>query len=64
MVFARMNYKFSNLLGASYRGGSVILRENELVSPVGNRLQVLELSESTTSTLRFESNEQVEQLVT
>lgn len=56
---ARMNYNFSNLLGASYRGGSVILRGNELVSPVGNRIQVLDLSESLTSTLRFESNEQV-----
>lgn len=33
-----MNYRFSNLLGAPYRGGNVVLHGNELLSPVGNRV--------------------------
>jgi hypothetical protein len=33
-----MNYQFANLLGAPYRGGSLLLHNNELLSPVGNRV--------------------------
>ncbi len=33
-----MNYKFSNLLGAPYRGGNLVLHGNELLTPVGNRV--------------------------
>jgi hypothetical protein len=33
-----MNYRFSNLLGAPYRGGNVVLHGNDLLSPVGNRV--------------------------
>jgi periodic tryptophan protein 2 len=33
-----MNYKFSNLLGAPYRGGTLLIHGNELLTPVGNRV--------------------------
>lgn len=33
-----MNFKFSNLLGAPYRGGNLIIHGNDLLSPVGNRI--------------------------
>jgi hypothetical protein len=33
-----MNFKFSNLLGAPYRGGNFVLTDRELLSPVGNRV--------------------------
>eukprot|EP00798_Chlamydomonas_sp_ICE-L_P014242 gene14242-20214_t len=37
-----MNFKMTNLLGAPYRGGNLVMHENELLSPVGNRVgQVL-----------------------
>jgi periodic tryptophan protein 2 len=32
------DYRFSNLLGAPYRGGTLLLHENTLLSPVGNRV--------------------------
>jgi hypothetical protein len=35
---AEMNFKFSNLLGAPYRGGNFVLSDQELLSPVGNRV--------------------------
>ncbi len=33
-----MDFRFSNLLGAPYRGGTLLLHENTLLSPVGNRV--------------------------
>ncbi len=33
-----MNYRFSNLLGAPYRGGTLLIHDNELLTPVGNRV--------------------------
>ena len=33
-----MNFRFSNLLGAPYRGGNLLIHENELLTPVGNRV--------------------------
>lgn len=33
-----MNYQFSNLLGAPYRGGNLLLHGNDLLAPVGNRV--------------------------
>lgn len=33
-----MDYQFSNLLGAPYRGGTLLLQGNTLLSPVGNRV--------------------------
>ena len=34
----KMNFEFSNLLGAPYRGGNLLLTSSELLSPVGNRV--------------------------
>ena len=33
-----MNFAFSNLLGAPYRGGNLVLDGRELLSAVGNRV--------------------------
>ena len=33
-----MNFAFSNLLGAPYRGGTLLIHDNELLTPVGNRV--------------------------
>lgn len=33
-----MNYRFANLLGAPYRGGSLVLHGTQLLTPVGNRV--------------------------
>lgn len=33
-----MNYRFTNLLGAPYRGGTLALAGDTLFSPVGNRV--------------------------
>lgn len=35
---SNMEYRFQNLLGAPYRGGSLVMHERELLSPVGNRV--------------------------
>ncbi|KAK9830156.1 hypothetical protein WJX72_010038 [[Myrmecia] bisecta] len=54
-----MNYTFSNLLGAPYRGGNLLIHGNELLTPVGNRVCQVDLVESTSSTLPFENIKQV-----
>lgn len=47
-----MNYRFQNLLGASYRGGNVVVSSNNrLFSSVGNRISVTDLIKSETITL-------------
>ncbi|KAJ8452785.1 hypothetical protein Cgig2_014548 [Carnegiea gigantea] len=47
-----MNYRFQNLLGAPYRGGNVVVaNNNRLISPVGNRISVTDLIKSETITL-------------
>ncbi|CDO98116.1 unnamed protein product [Coffea canephora] len=52
-----MNYRFQNLLGAPYRGGNVVVVNNTLlVSPVGNRVSVTDLSKSETLTLPCQSS--------
>eukprot|EP00897_Mesotaenium_endlicherianum_P009036 jgi/Mesen1/8160/ME000438S07262 len=51
-----MNYEFSNLLGAPYRGGNVLLHsDTQLLTPVGNRVNVIDLENSETVTLPFEN---------
>jgi hypothetical protein len=32
------DFRFANLLGAPYRGGTLLLHGNTLLSPVGNRV--------------------------
>ena len=32
------DFRFANLLGAPYRGGTLLLHDNWLFSPVGNRV--------------------------
>ncbi|XP_074285604.1 periodic tryptophan protein 2 [Silene latifolia] len=52
-----MNYRFQNLLGAPYRGGNVVVSQNNrLISPVGNRISVTDLVKSETLTLPCQSS--------
>ncbi|KAK1264557.1 hypothetical protein QJS04_geneDACA015656 [Acorus gramineus] len=58
-----MNYRFQNLLGAPYRGGNVVITDDtQLISPVGNRISVTDLSKSQTLTLPFESPNNVSRI--
>lgn len=50
-----MNFRFQNILGAPYRGGNVVISDNSLLSPVGNRVSVTDLIKSQTVTLPFEA---------
>ncbi|KAF5739113.1 Periodic tryptophan protein 2-like protein [Tripterygium wilfordii] len=55
-----MNYRFQNLLGASYRGGNaVITQDATLISPVGNRVCVTDLLKSHTLTLPVQASSNV-----
>lgn len=54
-----MNYQFSNLLGAPYRGGTLLIHQNELLTPVGNRIGQVSLTESTSRCLPFENLTQI-----
>ncbi|XP_060205652.1 periodic tryptophan protein 2 [Lycium barbarum] len=52
-----MNYRFQNLLGAPYRGGNaLVVNNNLLISPVGNRVSVTDLIKSETITLPSQSS--------
>ena len=39
-----MNFKFNNLLGAPYRGGNLFISENDLLTPVGNRVSQVRMA--------------------
>ncbi|XP_058226771.1 periodic tryptophan protein 2 [Rhododendron vialii] len=58
-----MNFRFQNLLGAPYRGGNALITNNHLlVSPVGNRISVTDLLNSSTTTLPFHSSSNLHRL--
>ncbi|KAK9810682.1 hypothetical protein WJX73_010596 [Symbiochloris irregularis] len=57
-----MNYKFSNLLGAPYRGGNLVFHDADLLSAVGNRIAMVDLVGSTSATLPMESLKQLRTL--
>ena len=51
-----MNFRFHNLLAAPYRGGSLVMHGDTLLSPVGNRVaQVSEEEERREGTRRVRS---------
>lgn len=50
-----MEYEFKNLLGAPYRGGTLLLHGTKLISPAGNRLTEVELTLFTTQTYPFQN---------
>eukprot|EP00210_Caulerpa_lentillifera_P000251 g244.t1 len=54
-----MNFTFDNLLGAPYRGGRILFCGHELLSPIANRLQVVDLGQSSVHTLRVEASTQI-----
>ena len=56
------HYQFSNLLGAPYRGGSLVMTGNRLLTPVGNRVTEVDLTMSSSKTLPFENLTQVRSL--
>eukprot|EP01025_Chloroclados_australasicus_P005925 TRINITY_DN1192_c0_g1_i5.p1 TRINITY_DN1192_c0_g1~~TRINITY_DN1192_c0_g1_i5.p1 ORF type:complete len:967 (-),score=113.08 TRINITY_DN1192_c0_g1_i5:314-3214(-) len=57
-----MNFGFSALLGAPYRGGNAVLRDKVLLCPAGNRINQLDLTQSCGSTLPFENSKQIQTL--
>ncbi|KAG2492638.1 hypothetical protein HYH03_009054 [Edaphochlamys debaryana] len=57
-----MNFVFNNLLGAPYRGGTLVIHDNELLTPVGNRVGQVNLTESTSKCLPFENLTQIRTL--
>ncbi|KAG1660074.1 hypothetical protein FOA52_006420 [Chlamydomonas sp. UWO 241] len=57
-----MNFRFSNLLGAPYRGGNLLIHGNELLTPVGNRVGTIDLVQSTSQTMPFENLKQIRTL--
>lgn len=50
-----MNFKFQRLLGAPYRGGNVLFSGSELLTPAGNRVSLVDLTQGVTSTLPFQN---------
>ncbi|GLC52693.1 hypothetical protein PLESTB_000658000 [Pleodorina starrii] len=54
-----MNFAFNNLLGAPYRGGTLLIHNNELLTPVGNRVGQVSLTESVSKCLPFENLTQI-----
>jgi periodic tryptophan protein 2 len=57
-----MNYKFSNLLGVPYRGGTVVFHENQLLACASNRVRDIALSDASSTTYPFESLHQIQVL--
>lgn len=57
-----MNFRFQNLLGAPYRGGNAVVSEDNLISPVGNRISVTDLVKSQTLTLPFEATSNISRI--
>ncbi|KAJ8643228.1 hypothetical protein MRB53_004976 [Persea americana] len=58
-----MNFRFQNLLGAPYRGGNVLVADNSLLlSPVGNRISVTDLTKSQTQTLPCEASSNISRI--
>lgn len=58
-----MNFQFSNLLGAPYRGGNITFKKDVLLlSPVGNRVSVTDLQKSESTTLRCENGKSVSRI--
>jgi periodic tryptophan protein 2 len=51
-----MDFKFSNLLGAPYRGGNLLLHGNTLITPMGNRVGTVNLTHATSSCLPCENS--------
>jgi periodic tryptophan protein 2 len=56
-----LNFEFSNLCGTVYRGGELHFTPdgNTLLSPVGNRVSVFELTRDASHTLPFETRRDV-----
>lgn len=57
-----MKFKFQNLLGASYRGGNLLIVNTQLFSPVGNRVSITDLVKSETQTLPCENAKNVHRI--
>ena len=49
------HYRFSNLLGAPYRGGNLCIRGTHLLTSVGNRVNEVDLHMSSSTTLPSEN---------
>ncbi|KAJ3217190.1 hypothetical protein HDU67_008319 [Dinochytrium kinnereticum] len=58
----KINYQFSNLCGTVYKKGNVLFSTdgNSVVSPVGNKISVFELSSNKSYTFPFENRKNAE----
>eukprot|EP00873_Tetraselmis_striata_P006422 jgi/Tetstr1/426686/TSEL_016956.t1 len=54
-----MEFAFSNLLGAPYRGGNLLLHGEELYAPIGNKVSQVGLTQSRSCVLPFENSKQI-----
>ncbi|KAK9141647.1 hypothetical protein Syun_011047 [Stephania yunnanensis] len=55
-----MNFRFQNLLGAPYRGGNAIISgDSLLISPIGNRVSITDLTKSQTQTLPCQTSSNI-----
>ena len=50
-----MNYEFANLLGAPYRGGSLLFDGDTLICPSGNRVREVGLRDAATRALKVQA---------
>merc|ERR1740123_1463354 len=57
----RFNYEFSNLCGSAYRQGNVLFTPdgNSVLSPIGNRVAVVDLKFHKTRTLAFQARKNI-----
>ena len=50
-----MDYTFQNLLGAPYKGGSVVMTGDTLLAPVGNRVSQVRMACNSLDILALDS---------
>jgi len=60
----KLNFKFSNLCGTVYRGGNLLFTPdgNSVLSPVGNRISVLDLVNHKSRTMAFENRRNISRI--
>jgi periodic tryptophan protein 2 len=56
----RTNYKLSNVCGAVYSGGNVLFTADDVIlSPIGNRVQMIDLKNNNTSVLSIQTSHNI-----
>ncbi len=55
----QLNQRLTKILGTPFSNGNLLFTENSVLSPVGNRVTILDLVAQTTSTLPFETRKNI-----